>query len=61
MGVLLRKYIQAQNLTQLAQSNIRTQKMYHWVHSYFILDLNFFLVGPALKFTGIFAMLNCVL
>ena len=29
--VLLWKYIQAQKWAQLAQCNIRTQKMYHWV------------------------------
>ena len=28
--ILLQKYIRAQNWTQLVQSNIRTQKMYHW-------------------------------
>ena len=29
--ILPQKYIWAQNWTQLAQSNIRTPKMYHWV------------------------------
>ena len=28
--ILLRKYIRAQNWNQLAQSNIRSLKMYHW-------------------------------
>ena len=32
--ILLWKYIRAQNWTQLEQSNIRTQKMYHWVFPY---------------------------
>ena len=31
--ILLRKYIRAKNWTQLAQSNIRHLKMYHWVCS----------------------------
>ena len=32
MGSLEPVYIRAQNWTQLAQSNIRSLKMYHWVY-----------------------------
>ena len=35
--ILLWKYIRAQNWTQLAQSNIPTQKMYHWDFSWVFL------------------------